>query len=97
MCRGRCRSTLPDAFQSRTLPQNFFPGGGTGQKFCGKLAPVVARGAVLARKPQVILIDSGQGAQAALDAWKRWPWLPAVEHGNLFLVPATVLGRADNS
>ncbi len=60
----------------------------------GKLAPVVARGAVLARKPQVILIDSGQGAQAALDAWKRWPWLPAVKYGNLFLVPATVLGRA---
>ncbi|MGH8127111.1 MAG: cobalamin-binding protein [Gammaproteobacteria bacterium] len=60
----------------------------------GKLAPVVSRGAVLARKPQVILVGSGPGAQAMLDAWKRWTWLPAVRQGNLFAVPATVLGRA---
>lgn len=60
----------------------------------GELAPVVSRGAVLARKPQVILAGTGPGAQAALDGWKRWAWLPAVRYGNLFAVPATVLGRA---
>ena len=60
----------------------------------GKLAPVVSRGAVLARKPQVILVGSGPGAQAALHAWKRWTWLTAVRQGNLFLVPATMLGQA---
>ncbi len=60
----------------------------------GKLAPVVTRAAVLARKPQVILIGSYRGAAAALGAWKRWEWLPAVKHGNLFIVPGEILGRA---
>jgi len=59
----------------------------------GKLAPVVAREAVLARKPQVILAGAWQGSRAALDAWRRWPWLPAVKYGNLFRVPAMLLGR----
>ncbi|MGA7966405.1 MAG: cobalamin-binding protein [Gammaproteobacteria bacterium] len=60
----------------------------------GKLAPVVSRGVVLARKPQVILVGSGPSAHAALNAWKRWAWVPAVRHGNLFVVPAAILGRA---
>ena len=60
----------------------------------GKLAPVVTRAAVLARKPQVILIGSYRGAAAALGRWRRWHWLPAVKHGNLFIVPGEILGRA---
>lgn len=60
----------------------------------GKLAPVVSRGVVLARKPQVILVGSGPDASAALESWKRWAWLPAVKHDNLFAVPAKLLGRA---
>ncbi len=60
----------------------------------GKLAPVVTRASVLARKPQVILVGSYRGAKRALRAWTRWPWLPAVRHGNLFVVPGEILGRA---
>jgi len=60
----------------------------------GKLAPVVTRAAVLARKPQVILVGSYRGAAAALGVWKRWGWLPAVKHDNLFVVPGDILGRA---
>lgn len=60
----------------------------------GKLAPVVTRASVLARKPQVILVGSYRGAKRDLRAWTRWPWLPAVRHGNLFVVPGEILGRA---
>ena len=60
----------------------------------GKLAPVVTRAAVLARKPQVILIGSYRRAAAALHRWRRWQWLPAVRHDNLFIVPGDILGRA---
>lgn len=60
----------------------------------GKLAPVVTRASVLARKPQAILVGSYRGAHRALRAWTRWPWLPAVRHGNLFVVPGGILGRA---
>lgn len=60
----------------------------------GKLAPVVTRAAVLAREPQAILVGSGPAARRALAAWKRWPWVPAVRYGNLFLVPGAILGQA---
>lgn len=60
----------------------------------GKLAPVVTRAAVLARKPQAILVSRYPGAGEALRAWERWQWLPAVRHRNLFLVPGGILGRA---
>lgn len=60
----------------------------------GKLAPVVTRAAVLARKPQVILIGSYRRAEAALNRWRQWQWLPAVKHDNLFMVPGDILGRA---
>lgn len=60
----------------------------------GKLAPVVTRAAVLARKPQAILVSRYPGARNAVRDWKRWRWLPAVNHGNLFIVPGDILGRA---
>ncbi len=60
----------------------------------GKLAPVVTRAAVLARKPQAIMIGSYRGAAAALAEWKQWHWVPAVKQGNLFVVPGDILGRA---
>jgi iron complex transport system substrate-binding protein len=60
----------------------------------GKLAPVVTRAAVLARKPQAIMLGSYRGAAAALAQWRQWQWIPAVRHDNLFLVPGNILGRA---
>ena len=60
----------------------------------GKLAPVVTRAAVLARKPQAILIGSYRRAETALTRWRQWRWLPAVRHDNLFVVPGDILGRA---
>jgi iron complex transport system substrate-binding protein len=59
----------------------------------GKLAPVVSRAAVLARNPQAIMTGDDARASARLAAWKRWPWLIAVKAGNLFNVPADLLGR----
>ena len=59
-----------------------------------ELAPVVTRAAVLARKPQAILVGSYRGAAIALAHWKNWHWLPAVKDGNLFIVPGDILGRA---
>lgn len=60
----------------------------------GKLAPVVSRAAVLARNPQVILVDASSRAQSEFSDWQRRPWLSAVKHGNLFTVPGSALGRA---
>ncbi|MGH8426697.1 MAG: cobalamin-binding protein [Gammaproteobacteria bacterium] len=57
------------------------------------LAPVVDEGAVLARNPQAILTGNDAGAQARLDAWRRWPWLTAVKSDNLFVVPSDLLAR----
>ena len=59
----------------------------------GALAPTVDRGAVLARDPQAILTGAGPRAHQRLAAWKRWPWLAAVRHDNLFTVPGDLLGR----
>lgn len=59
-----------------------------------ELAPVVTRAAVLARKPQAILVGSYRGARNALARWKKWGWLPAVKDRNLFIVPGDILGRA---
>jgi iron complex transport system substrate-binding protein len=57
------------------------------------LAPVVDEGAVLARNPQAILTGNDAGAQARLAAWRRWPWLTAVNTDNLFVVPSDLLAR----
>lgn len=59
----------------------------------GTLAPVVEEGAVLARDPQVILTPARPRGRESLARWKRWPWLTAVKHGNLFTVPGDLLAR----
>lgn len=59
----------------------------------GTLAPVVETGAVLARDPQVILTPARPHGRRRLARWKRWPWLTAVKHRNLFTVPGAALGR----
>ena len=52
-------------------------------------APQVSVEAVLQRKPAVILA----GVQSQLDAWQRWPGVPAVQRQQLWLVPDTGLER----
>jgi iron complex transport system substrate-binding protein len=51
--------------------------------------------AVLAAKPDAIIAGADGAVRPAwLDAWKRWPTLPAVARGNLFTVDANLLHRA---
>jgi iron complex transport system substrate-binding protein len=61
------------------------------------LTAVVTPEAVLSAAPQVIVasdVSSGNGASAeALAPWQRWPDVPAVRDGNLFLVDADLLSR----
>ncbi|MBY8956922.1 cobalamin-binding protein [Pseudomonas sp. MIS38] len=52
-------------------------------------APQVSIEAVLQRDPQVILA----GDQAQLDAWKAWPQVSAVAHGQLLLISDKGLER----
>ncbi|MGB4072362.1 helical backbone metal receptor [Pseudomonas sp.] len=52
-------------------------------------APQVSVEAVLQRKPAVILA----GVQPQLDAWQRWPSVPAVQLQQLWLVPDAGLER----
>ena len=52
-------------------------------------APQVSVEAVLQRNPEVILA----GDQAQLDAWKAWPQVSAVAHGQLLLVSDKGLER----
>lgn len=52
-------------------------------------APQVSVEAVLQRKPVVILA----GVQSQLDAWQRWPNMPAVQRKQLWLVPDAGLER----
>ncbi len=58
------------------------------------LAPTVTEEAVLAAAPQVI-VASGAGASRPdwLDAWRRWPALPAVSRNNLFVIAPDLLQR----
>jgi iron complex transport system substrate-binding protein len=58
-------------------------------------APGVSVEAVLAAKPDAIIAGADRAVRPAwLDAWKRWPTLPAVVHGNLFTVDANLLHRS---
>jgi iron complex transport system substrate-binding protein len=57
-------------------------------------APTVSVEAVLAAKPDVIVAASDDALRPDwLDAWRRWPSLPAVAHGNLLVVDGNLLHR----
>ena len=57
-------------------------------------APAIKVEAVVAARPQVIVAGTDHAAPPAwLQAWKRWPELPAVRAGNLFTVDAMLLHR----
>jgi iron complex transport system substrate-binding protein len=57
-------------------------------------APAVTVEAVLAAAPDAIVAAMENGAQPAwLDAWKRWPELPATRYGNFATVDADLLHR----
>lgn len=63
-----------------------------------ELAPTVSTEAVLAKAPQAIITPSFGASVSAtplesLDAWRRWPQIPAVRTGNLFLVQGDLLNR----
>jgi iron complex transport system substrate-binding protein len=50
---------------------------------------------VLAAAPAAIVAGTDDAVRPAwLDDWKRWAELPAVAHGNLFVVDANLLHRA---
>lgn len=58
-------------------------------------APQVSVEAVLAAAPEAIIAGTdGAMRPAWLDDWNRWRELPAVGHGNLFMVDANLLHRA---
>jgi len=58
-------------------------------------APEVSVEAVLAAAPAAIIAGTDDAVRPAwLDDWKRWPQLPAVAQGNLFVVDANLLHRA---
>ncbi len=57
-------------------------------------APSINVEAVVAARPQVIVAGTDNAVPPAwLQAWKRWPDLPAVRAGNLFTVDAMLLHR----
>jgi ABC-type Fe3+-hydroxamate transport system substrate-binding protein len=50
---------------------------------------------VLAGRPEAIVAGTDDAVRPAwLDAWLRWPDLPAVANGNLFVTDANLLHRA---
>jgi len=58
-------------------------------------APTVSIEAVVAAKPEVIVAGSDDGRRPPwLDDWKRWPSVPAVRHGNLFVANGDLLHRS---
>ena len=58
-------------------------------------APQVSVEAVLAAAPDAIIAGTDDAVRPAwLDEWSRWRELPAVAHGNLFVVDANLLHRA---
>ena len=58
-------------------------------------APQVSIEAVLAAGPAAIVAGTDDAVRPAwLDDWRRWKDLPAVKHGNLFVVDANLLHRA---
>jgi iron complex transport system substrate-binding protein len=57
-------------------------------------APQVNVEAVLAAAPQAIIAGTDDAVRPAwLDEWRRWPEIPAVARGNLFVVDANLLHR----
>ena len=59
-----------------------------------RAAPVVSEEAVIATRPQVIVAGADDARRPPwLDAWKRWPQLPAVRDGRLRVVDANLLHR----
>ncbi len=57
-------------------------------------APTVSVEAVLAAQPEAIIAGADGAVRPAwLDAWKRWPTLPAVARDNLLVVDANLLHR----
>jgi iron complex transport system substrate-binding protein len=69
-----------------------------GENVFGRLsqpAPAVGVEDVLAAQPQVIIAGTDDAVRPSwLDAWTRYRGLPAVAHGNLFVVDANLLHRA---
>jgi len=69
-----------------------------GENVFGQLslpAPSVGVEDVLATRPEAIVAGTDDAVRPDwLDAWKRWRTLPAVAHGNLFVVDANLLHRA---
>ncbi|MBI5938073.1 MAG: cobalamin-binding protein [Betaproteobacteria bacterium] len=60
----------------------------------GTKAPAVSVEAVLAADPEAIVASGmGRDTPVALEAWRAWPKLRAVAHGNLFYVPSDLLQR----
>lgn len=58
-------------------------------------APVVSVEAVIAARPQVIVAGADDARRPAwLDAWQRWPEIPAVRDRRLRVVDANLLHRA---
>ena len=58
-------------------------------------APQVGVEDVLAARPEAIIAGTDDAVRPDwLDAWRRWRELPAVAHGNLFVVDANLLHRA---
>jgi iron complex transport system substrate-binding protein len=58
-------------------------------------APAVGVEDVLAARPEVIIAGTDNAVRPAwLDEWRRWRVIPAVAHGNLFVVDANLLHRA---
>ncbi|MEP7061076.1 MAG: cobalamin-binding protein [Betaproteobacteria bacterium] len=58
-------------------------------------APVVSKEAVIAARPQVIVAGADDAKRPAwLDAWRRWPEIPAVRDDRLRVVDANLLHRA---
>ncbi|MBK9115568.1 MAG: cobalamin-binding protein [Betaproteobacteria bacterium] len=57
-------------------------------------APSVTVEAVVAARPDVIVGGADDGGRPPwLDAWKRWPAIPAVRDGNLFAADGNLLHR----
>ncbi len=57
-------------------------------------APTVSVEAVLAAKPDAIVVAADNGLRPDwLEEWRRWPALPAVAQGNLFVVDGNLLHR----
>lgn len=76
---------------------------GQGLRLCGGenvfgslpgITAVVSLEAIIAASPQVIVAsDMGGEGSDPLAAWSRWPELPAVKNGQLYLVDADLLSR----